>query len=104
MSENQNEIDTRPTHTEMINSLTGWDEIAISKHFGRDYFDLTGSNVVRALAFVQERRNGLSDVDAKEAALKLTIGACNDLFQAEPEDEDPDAPDSAAGKEPSAPE
>lgn len=77
---------------ETMESLTGYDEIAIAKTFDMEWGELAKkkpSMFTRALLFVLRRREGLTDAQAKEAALSLTIGAVNDLFDTEDDDESP---------------
>lgn len=60
---------------EVMESLTGFDEMAISQHFGRVVSDLVNdqSTLARALIFVLNRREGLNDDDARNAALMLPL-------------------------------
>ena len=67
---------TTQTAEEVFDSLTGFDEIAISQHFGRTVSDLGSqdqSMFGRALVFVVKRREGANDDDARNAALGLTL-------------------------------
>ena len=66
--------------TEMTESLTGFDEIAIEQQFRRPLEDLSNTGTVRALAFVQFRRDGLDDKAAHEKAMGATFGALDDMF------------------------
>ncbi len=91
---------TERTRTEVGDSLTGFDEIAIEKHLGYDIYAVVGvqpAKYRRALIFVHLRQQGTSDVDAKKAALNLPIGAAWDYF-AESEEVNPEEPDTDAGK------
>lgn len=90
------------TATETLESLTGFDEIAIEKAFGREFDDLGGRATVRALIFIQRKRAGDSDKDAKNYALEVAIGKLDDHFAAPAEEVDDDDPETDAGKEPSA--
>lgn len=85
-------------------SLNGFDELAITKQFGEDVAQLQPRpfTFLRALVFVHQRRDGLKDREAFQAAQELPIGVLQDYFTDEPDDLDPDDPDSPAGKEPSA--
>ena len=62
---------------EMFNSLTGFDEIAVAKSFGRSPLDLARANeetnLLRALVFVDLRRNGSSDADAYQAVMGMSL-------------------------------
>lgn len=72
------------TANEMLESLTGYDEIAISRAFGRDPLELAESKptmLARSLAFVHMTREGQSADVAKKAAMELSIRQANDYFQ-----------------------
>ena len=77
------------TGDEMFESLNGFDEIAIAKAFGRSVQTLAREDEItflRALTFVDFRRNGRTDAEAHTDAMNLTIGMLNDYFaEAEPE-------------------
>jgi hypothetical protein len=84
------------TVTEMVESLTGFDEIAIAKHFdGLDpYTDAQTKPILisRALVFVHLRRGNeqrarLSDIDAHTAAMTMPMGEVTTYF-ADGEDDD----------------
>jgi hypothetical protein len=73
---------------ELFESLNGFDEIAICKHFGgHDVSDLKSRpmTLLRALIFVEKRREGMKDLAAKEAALSLTMREVSDRFEDEGE-------------------
>ena len=73
---------TEMTAEETLESLTGFDEIAIAKWFD-DIATLEsngGSMIGRALVFVTERRGGATDVDAHAAAMSMTLREVNDFF------------------------
>jgi hypothetical protein len=78
---------------EFFLSLTGFDEIAIAKMFAADISELRERpfTFLRALAFVHQRRHGLVDRDAHEAAQQLTIAELGDYFT--------DAADADLGEE-----
>lgn len=64
-------------------SLTGFDELAITKAFGANLDDLAASGglaSVRALVFVHRRREGDSDKEAKAYALEATRREVADYF------------------------
>lgn len=97
MSETQNETTELLDVEEMIDSLTGWEEMAIEEQFdGVDFFDLKGVKTVRALVFILlcraagapqgEEVDGEIARPAKKAVMSLTLGQCNARF-ADPEDE-----------------
>ncbi|HTW15132.1 MAG TPA: hypothetical protein VMF51_08380 [Nocardioides sp.] len=84
-----------------LDTLTGFDEIAIAKHFdGLDPYtdgEAKPIQVMRALVFVDQRRKGLNDPDARQVALALTIAAVNAYFT----DETTEAIDPASMETPS---
>lgn len=64
------------TAEEVFDSLTGFDEIAITQHFGRTVSELAEkdqSMFGRALVFVVKRREGATDDEARNAALGLAM-------------------------------
>lgn len=69
-------------------TLTGFDEIAIANQFGCEWTTLEDKPIklLRALAFVDHRRNGLRDKDAYQAVMELTIAQVNDYFPDEEEE------------------
>lgn len=88
----------KPTATDVMGSLTGFDEIAIEQAFGDDITRIAATSVGkfgRALGFVLARRDGMSDGDAKKHILGLTRSEVDELFA---DDEDEDLPGSEAGK------
>lgn len=95
------------TIEEMTESLTGFDEIAIRKHFdGFNVYAEAEANpvdAVRALAFVDQRRRGKTDPEAREHALGLTFREAMAYFADADEDLDKDAPESESGKDDSSP-
>lgn len=96
------------TQNELMESVNGFDEIAVEAHFGIDLY--TGNEghpmkVARAAVFINERHGGLSDTDAKSVAMRMSLKDIEGYFEPEPDDEiDPDAPDTVVGKGDSAPE
>lgn len=85
------------TATEVMESLTGFDEIAIEQQWGADISTLARTNVSkfsRALAFTLKRRDGLKDPEAKKEILGLTLGEVDAMFA----DDADDLPGSEAGK------
>ncbi|WP_028654880.1 hypothetical protein [Nocardioides sp. J54] len=90
------------TAVEAMNSLNGFDEIAIEKAFGQDFDDLNGRATVRAVIFVLEKRAGASDKDAKQYAMSVPMGQLDDHFESNPEEVDEDEPETEQGKDSSA--
>ena len=72
--------------SELLMSLTGFDEIAIAAKFGEKITTLREDAIAagRALAFVHYRRAGKNDVDAHHAALTLTLREVSEFFTPEP--------------------
>lgn len=71
------------TAEEAFESLTGFDEIAISQKFAGTVSEMAEKQplmFVRALVFVFKRRDGLSDDEAWTAALNLTMKELGDYF------------------------
>lgn len=85
---------TTPTRSaeQAMFDLTGFDEIAIARHFGRHLAVLKDEpfQLMRALAFVDARREGMKDTDAYRHAMSLTIQAVSDMY------DDPTDPDESA--------
>lgn len=71
MSENEN----KKTLNDLAESLNGWEEIAVVKSFGFqiDDFEEHGTLGIRALAFVEFKREGQKDTAAHKAAMDLTM-------------------------------
>lgn len=91
------------TVAEAMESLTGFDEIAIEKHF--DGFDIytdaqtKSIRAMRALAFVQYRRDGQTDRDALKAAQELPFRDLTSRFLPDEQEIDPDEPETPSGKD-----
>lgn len=82
------------TTDEVLESLTGFDEVAIGKWF-EDIGSLVesgGSMLGRSLVFVMKRREGATDVDAHNAAMSLTLRELNDYFADEEDESGKDEP------------
>jgi hypothetical protein len=95
------------TLDEAVESLTGFDEIAIEKKFGHDITTLLTDHAIRAMratAFVLKRREGLNDADAYKASMDMTIGQTQDFFADEPDELMPEEPSTELGKDDSAPD
>lgn len=81
--------------TEIFESLTGFEEIAIAQRFGRTVLDLAGNDQTmfgRSLVFASKRRDGANDEDAWQAAMSMPLKEINGLVVDVEDDED------AAGK------
>lgn len=95
------------TWEEVAESLTGFDEIAVTKHFGVDvYMDSETKPVLiqRALVFILKRRDGLTDTDAYQAAMSMPLSEVSDYCAKAEDDVMADDPDSAPGKDDTPPE
>ena len=89
------------TQTEAVGSLTGFDEIAIDKHFGFDLYQAYESKplmATRALVFCDLRHGGVPDKDAHQQAMSMRQSELMEYFEPEPEDVLPEEPDSEPGK------
>ena len=85
---------------ETFDSLTKFDEIAIAKAFGEDVYALRKKpfDFLRGLAFTHQRRLGGAHDQARDFAFNLTIGQLGDYFADDPEEIDPEDPDTDEGK------
>ncbi len=73
--------DIEPVPAEdLVRSLTGWDEIAISERFRKEFSDLGQTITMRSLVFVQLRRAKVPDGDAFRACMNLPLGDLERYF------------------------
>lgn len=99
------EPQTDLTAEETFESLNGFEEIAIAKHFGAQVTTLAEDQptmFMRALIFTLETRSETAAPQAKETAMRYTLGECDAYFTPDPEDPDPEEPDSESGKDDSS--
>lgn len=92
---------TDQTASEFFESLTGFDEIAIAKAFGRNVVTLSSEDQMgfaRSLVFVAQRRGGMNDRDAYQAAMGMTLKEVNAYFAEEEDEAVPDDPSTESGK------
>ena len=86
--------------SEIINSFTGWDEIAIEQLFRRSFARMGESTLcLRAVDFVVRRRAGAADKDAYRSCMAMTYGELIERYQGDPEptvDIDEDGPSGEA--------
>jgi hypothetical protein len=75
------------TATEVFESLTGHDEVAVTEAFGASSERLQGTMLARSLVFVLERRDGKPHNEAYEAAMAIPQKALLDYFVPEDDDE-----------------
>jgi hypothetical protein len=97
--------ENRITAEEMFESLTGFDEIAIHTAFGAEIFalmDTKPTTATRALVFVAKRREGMSDYEAKNAVLGMSLKEVTAYFE-DDEEVTPDEPVTASGEGDSLP-
>lgn len=90
------------TASEMVQSLTGFEELAIEHHMKIDpYADGARKplSVMRALVFVLRKREGLKDHEARQAAMGMPMSEVQGFFAEEgPEDIDPENPETPSGE------
>jgi len=86
------------TAEEFAKTLTGWDEAAIEKAFGRAPDELGGLKAARAMIFTLARRQGMKDPAAYSAAMGLPGGEAERLFADEAPELDPEHPVTDQGK------
>lgn len=94
---------TTDTVADVLESLTGYDEYAIEKHMGVDIYDILMSKNVRThrcLIFVSHLRQGKTPEEAKDEAQSLRSGDVLGYFADDPEEIDPEEPETEAGKGP----
>lgn len=87
---------------EMVQSLTGFEELAIEQHMKIDPYTDGGRKpvaVLRSLVFVVNKRAGKTDREAREIAMSMPAGELQDMFADEPEEIDPDNPETPAGED-----
>lgn len=87
---------------EVVESLTGYEEIEIEKQFGDDIEELLENKPragLRAAVFIIARRRGAALPAAKDEAMKLSMRALNDCFADETIELDPDDPETEQGKD-----
>ena len=88
---------TDQTGQQIYDSLTGFEELAINRAFKAPVEQLEKTMLGRALVFILNKRDGMKDSEAKEAALALTISTLNnEIFKA---DDDPESDGEDEGKD-----
>ena len=87
------EPEKRGSLEDLAESLNGWEELAVEKNFGfsMDKFEDHGTIGIRALAFVEFKRDGMKDTAAHKAAMDLALRELIDRYP-----EMKDDPDQAA--------
>lgn len=89
------------TAEDFFRSLNGFDEIAIAKAFGTDIYVLRDKPLtfLRALVFVDYRRQQHKDGEAVTFAMERTVGDLEEYFSEEEQELDPGDPETDQGKE-----
>lgn len=105
MNTNTN-TDGKLSFSDIVASLTGYEEVAIEDRFGAPIGNLMRGSLTkagRALVFVIELRRDTNKANkAYKTAMDLTVTELNDMFLDENEDQDdfdPDEPDTPQGKD-----
>lgn len=95
-----------PTHEmtadEFSDTITGNEEEIINRQFGVDWTVLPENRptmFMRAMVTIAEYRYGMAVKEAKKFAMDMTLLEANSYFTPEPEDADPEQPDSESGKD-----
>lgn len=86
---------------ELVDSLTGYEELEIAAQFGDDIHTLLitqASMASRSLVYVTKRREGLDEAKAKDAAMSLTVKAVGDSFDPDEDEPFPEEPVTEQGK------
>lgn len=94
-------MNERMSADEFMETLTGFDEIAIEKAWGKDVMALaqgSPTTLLRALVFVERRRDGLNDHEAKDAVLGMTLREVNERFVDDEDEPMPEEPVTVAGE------
>lgn len=63
-----------------VESLNGFEEWAIGKHFTKRIEELSGTEIARALLFISYKRDGMNDHDAFQQAMLLPMKGLQDMF------------------------
>lgn len=86
---------------EFVQSLTGFEEIAIERHMGIDPYadgEAKPMKVMRALVFVQYTRDGVDPSTARQRAMDLTMHEVQERFEDEDPEIDEDSPETPSGE------
>lgn len=87
--------DGKTSVDELIESMNGFEEMAIDKAFGAEIYDLLATKPIRGLRaclFLVKKREGLNDVQAHQAAMATSLKNLNEQFEYVEEDEDIEDP------------
>lgn len=88
--------------TESVETLTGFDEQDIEKHFGNDFDSLRVTMQLRALVFVHTKRGGTDAKSAYKAAMEISLKDLGDRFADEEPEVNAEDPITDQGKEPAS--
>lgn len=80
------------TAAEVLNSMNGFDRLAVATNFGRSINDLRDDpfTFLTALVFVERKREGLGDQDAFRAAMELSIEELGEYFTPDHDEDSPE--------------
>jgi hypothetical protein len=70
-----------PTAVEVVDSLTGFDQIAVKRSFGEAVDDMDDTVLMRALWFVLQRRANVDDANAFQNAMRAPWGEVKAQFR-----------------------
>lgn len=93
---------SKQTAQQAIDSLTGFEELAIIQAFDRDINTLVQTSstfAARALIFTELTRQGQPAKDAKKSALALKISELDDYFADDEDEPFAEEPATDAGKD-----
>lgn len=95
----------RMSADEILDTLNGFDEIAIAKAFKMTFTEVIedATLFLRGMAFINERREGKSDAEAYAVAMYTSTLKMAEYFPAPDDELDPDDPDTESGKDASPP-
>lgn len=98
---------TEKTFDEVLNSLTGFDEIALEQATGKQFDKLINDHkflMMRAIVAVDiQRTEGTKYRDAHQKAMEMPMSEVVEYFTEAPDEVMPEAPETEVGKESSQP-
>ena len=86
---------------EFVQSLNGFEEIAIRVNFGSEWGSLaeqSPTTLTRALVFIHLKRQGVTDEQAKQQVMAMPLSEITSYFETPIEEIDPDEPETEQGK------
>ncbi len=93
------QTDAKESISEVVLSLTGYEEIGIAKAFNTDVENLSSQKQPRAMAFVLFKREGLDHEAAYDACMKATQREVLEKFGVDVDELMADEPETEQGKE-----